>query len=283
MKEELEEKISVPESVNMTEPLKLYLKEIGNIPLLTAEEEVELGKRIAQGDEEAKHRLEEANLRLVVKVARHYVGRGLQFMDLIQEGNMGLMHAVEKFDYTRGNKFSTYAAWWIKEAILRAIDSQSREIRVPVHVAQNMNKVSRTATQMQQTLGREVAPEEIARELHMEVKDVERLLTYLKSPVSLETPVGEEEDSSLEDFIEDESKNSPEDAVASLIQKEEVQEFLEKLNEKEKKIIRLRYGLEDGQVHTLEEIGESLGITKERVRQLENRALEKMRGIADKK
>ena len=283
MKEELEEKISVPESVNMTEPLKLYLKEIGNIPLLTAEEEVEIGKRIAQGDEEAKHRLEEANLRLVVKVARHYVGRGLQFMDLIQEGNMGLMHAVEKFDYTRGNKFSTYAAWWIKEAILRAIDSQSREIRVPVHVAQNMNKVSRTATQMQQTLGREVAPEEIARELHMEVKDVERLLTYLKSPVSLETPVGEEEDSSLEDFIEDESKNSPEDAVASLIQKEEVQEFLEKLNEKEKKIIRLRYGLEDGQVHTLEEIGESLGITKERVRQLENRALEKMRGIADKK
>ncbi len=280
MSEEME--ISIPDSVDLTEPLKLYLKEIGRIPLLTAEEEVELGKRIAQGEEEAKHKMEEANLRLVVSVAKRYAGRGLQFMDLIQEGNIGLMRAVEKFDYTKGIRFATYAIWWIKEAMIRAIDSQSREIRVPVHVAQNMNKVSRTAREMQQKLGREIAPEEIARELNMRTEEVEKMQSYLTNPISLETPVGDEEDSNLEDFIEDQREQTPEDAVVSLVQKEEVRELLQKLNEKEQTVLRLRYGLEDGNVHTLEETGQKLGLTRERIRQIEVRALEKLRNEADK-
>ncbi len=268
------------DSVDMTEPLKIYLKEIGQIPLLTAAEELELGRRIAEGDVEAQRKMEEANLRLVVAVAKHYVGKGMQFMDLIQEGNIGLMRAVEKFDYTKGSKFSTYAVWWIKEAILRALDSQSREIRVPVRVAQNMNKISKTERKMQQTLGRDVAPEEIAKELHMTTEEVERMQSYIKNPVSLETPVGDEEDSSLEDFIEDTKEPTPEEAVAALVQKEEVQELLSTLSEKEQKILRLRYGLEDGNVHTLEETGQLLGVTRERIRQLESRALEKLRKSA---
>lgn len=264
----------------MTEPLKIYLKEIGRIPLLTAEEELELGRQIAEGDTEARRKMEEANLRLVVAVAKHYAGKGMQFMDLIQEGNIGLMRAVEKFDYTKGSKFSTYAVWWIKEAILRALDSQSREIRVPVRVAQNMNKISKTERKMEQTLGREVAAEEIAKELHMTTEEVERMQSYIKNPVSLETPVGDEEDSSLEDFIEDTQEPTPEEAVAALVQKEEVQEMLSTLTEKEQKILRLRYGLEDGNVHTLEETGQILGVTRERIRQLESRALEKLRKSA---
>lgn len=270
----------VPEDVDMTEPLKIYLKEIGQIPLLTAEEEVELGERIKAGDQEARQKMEEANLRLVVAIAKHYVGKGMAFMDLIQEGNMGLMHAVEKFDAGRGSKFSTYAVWWIKEAIMRALDSQSREIRVPVKVAQNMNKITKTERQMQQALGREVAAEEIAKELHMTTDEVERMQSYIKNPVSLETPVGEEEDGSLEDFIEDTQEQTPEDAVAALVQKEEVQELLATLSEKEQKVLRLRYGLEDGNVHTLEETGQVLGVTRERIRQLESRALEKLRKTA---
>lgn len=270
----------VPDSVDMTEPLKIYLKEIGRIPLLTAEEELELGRQIAEGDTEARRKMEEANLRLVVAVAKHYAGKGMQFMDLIQEGNIGLMRAVEKFDYTKGSKFSTYAVWWIKEAILRALDSQSREIRVPVRVAQNMNKISKTERKMEQTLGREVAAEEIAKELHMTTEEVERMQSYIKNPVSLETPVGDEEDSNLEDFIEDTQEPTPEEAVAALVQKEEVQEMLSTLTEKEQKILRLRYGLEDGNVHTLEETGQILGVTRERIRQLESRALEKLRKSA---
>ena len=270
----------VPDSVDMTEPLKIYLKEIGRIPLLTAEEELELGRQIAEGDTEARRKMEEANLRLVVAVAKHYAGKGMQFMDLIQEGNIGLMRAVEKFDYTKGNKFSTYAVWWIKEAILRALDSQSREIRVPVRVAQNMNKISKTERKMEQTLGREVAAEEIAKELHMTTEEVERMQSYIKNPVSLETPVGDEENSNLEDFIEDTQEPTPEEAVAALVQKEEVQEMLSTLTEKEQKILRLRYGLEDGNVHTLEETGQILGVTRERIRQLESRALEKLRKSA---
>ena len=270
----------VPDSVDMAEPVKIYLKEIGRIPLLTAEEELELGRQIAEGDTEARRKMEEANLRLVVAVAKHYAGKGMQFMDLIQEGNIGLMRAVEKFDYTKGSKFSTYAVWWIKEAILRALDSQSREIRVPVRVAQNMNKISKTERKMEQTLGREVAAEEIAKELHMTTEEVERMQSYIKNPVSLETPVGDEEDSSLEDFIEDTQEPTPEEAVAALVQKEEVQEMLSTLTEKEQKILRLRYGLEDGNVHTLEETGQILGVTRERIRQLESRALEKLRKSA---
>ena len=262
----------VPDSVDMTEPLKIYLKEIGRIPLLTAEEELELGRQIAEGDTEARRKMEEANLRLVVAVAKHYAGKGMQFMDLIQEGNIGLMRAVEKFDYTKGSKFSTYAVWWIKEAILRALDSQSREIRVPVRVAQNMNKISKTERKMEQTLGRE--------ELHMTTEEVERMQSYIKNPVSLETPVGDEENSNLEDFIEDTQDPTPEEAVAALVQKEEVQEMLSTLTEKEQKILRLRYGLEDGNVHTLEETGQILGVTRERIRQLESRALEKLRKSA---
>lgn len=270
----------VSDSVDMTEPLKIYLKEIGRIPLLTAEEELELGRQIAEGDTEARRKMEEANLRLVVAVAKHYAGKGMQFMDLIQEGNIGLMRAVEKFDYTKGSKFSTYAVWWIKEAILRALDSQSREIRVPVRVAQNMNKISKTERKMEQTLGREVAAEEIAKELHMTTEEVERMQSYIKNPVSLETPVGDEENSNLEDFIEDTQDPTPEEAVAALVQKEEVQEMLSTLTEKEQKILRLRYGLEDGNVHTLEETGQILGVTRERIRQLESRALEKLRKSA---
>lgn len=279
----LEYDISMPENVDVTEPMKIYLKEIGRIPLLSAGEEQSLGKRVAEGDKDAKRAMEEANLRLVVSIAKHFTGRGLQLMDLIQEGNIGLLRAVDKFDYTKGSRFSTYASWWIKEAIMRAIDEQSREIRVPVHVAENMRKVQKAARILKQELGREATSEEIAGRLgDKSAEDIDNIRVLLKSPVSLETPVGEEGDSSLEDFIEDEEEKSPEDAVVSLIQKEEVEELLKHLNEKEQKIIRLRFGLEDGEVHTLEEVGESMGVTRERIRQIEERSMRKLREAARK-
>lgn len=278
---ELEQALSIPENVEAAEPLKIYLKEIGQIPLLSAEEERALGKRIAEGDEEAKQKLEEANLRLVVSIAKHYTGRGLAFMDLVQEGNIGLMRAVEKFDCTRENRFSTYATWWIKEAIMRAIDEQSREIRVPVHVAENIKKVQKAAQTLKTELGREASASEIAERLgDKSAQEVESILAFVRNPVSLETPVGEDGDSNLEDFIEDEKEETPEDAVNSLIRKEEVEQLLEHLSEKERQVIRLRFGLADGKVHTLEEVGKELDVTRERIRQIEERAMQKMRTVA---
>ena len=273
----------VPDSVDMTEPLKIYLKEIGRIPLLTAEEELELGRQIAAGDTEARRKMEEANLRLVVAVAKHYAGKGMQFMDLIQEGNIGLMRAVEKYDFTKENRFSTYASWWIKEAIQRAIDQQSREIRVPVHVAEAMKKVQRISKELQQSLGREATPEEIAEKLgDKSTEDVKNILSYLQNPVSLETPVGEDGENNLGDMVEDKASPTPEEAMNLLVQKEEVSELLNALNDREKQVIRLRYGLEDGKTHTLEEIGEELKVTRERVRQIESRAMEKLRNKAER-
>ena len=262
-------------------PLQIYLNEIGQIPLLSEEEEKELGKRSASGDESARRRLSEGNLRLVVSLAKHYTGRGIPLMDLIQEGNMGLMRAAEKYDYTKENRFSTYAAWWIKEAMQRAIDQQSREIRVPVHVAENMKRVQKAAKELQQTLGRDATPGEIADKLGDKTEEeVNDIINYLQSPVSLETPVGDDGENSLGDMVEDKSEPTPEEAMNMIAQKEEVQELLEKLNEREKKVIRLRYGLEDGKAHTLEEIGAELGVTRERVRQIEARAIEKLRKSA---
>lgn len=279
----LENDISIPEHVEVTEPLKIYLQEIGQIPLLSAEEEQALGKLMAEGDMDAKQKMEEANLRLVVSIAKHYNGHGMQFMDLIQEGNIGLMRAVEKFDYTKGNRFSTYAVWWIKEAIKRAIDEQSREIRVPVHVAENMRKVQKTMQQLASELGREATSAEIAERMKGKTtEEIEAILTLLKNPVSLETPVGDAGDSSLEDFVQDEEEKTPEDAVNSLIRQEEVALLMEQLNEKEQKVIRMRFGLEDGKVHTLEEVGGLMKVTKERIRQIEESAMRKLREAAGK-
>lgn len=266
----------------MSGPLQIYLNEIGQIPLLSEEEERELGRRSASGDEEARHRLSEGNLRLVVSLAKHYTGRGIPLMDLIQEGNMGLMRAAEKYDHTKENRFSTYAAWWIREAMQRAIDQQSREIRVPVHVAENMKRVQKTAKELQQELGRDATPGEIAEKMgdktEEEVKDI---INYLQSPVSLETPVGDDGESSLGDMVEDRSEPTPEEAMNLIAEKEEVEELLGRLNERERSVIRLRYGLDGGKTHTLEEIGESLGVTRERVRQIEARAMEKLRRNAN--
>ncbi len=262
----------------VSQPLKIYLQEIGQIPLLTEEEEKELGKRLAGGDLSARERLEEGNLRLVVSLAKHYTGRGLPLLDLIQEGNMGLMHAAEKYDYTKENRFSTYASWWIKEAMQRAIDQQSREIRVPVHVAENMKKVQRAAKELQQELGRDASPEEIALRLgDRTAEEVQDILNYFQTPVSLETPIGEDGEDSLEDLVEDKTETTPEQAMNILVQREEVKELLEALNDREQEVIRLRYGLEDGKSHTLEEIGGILGVTRERARQIEARAMEKLR------
>ena len=262
----------------VSQPLKIYLQEIGQIPLLTEEEEKELGKRIAGGALTARARLEEGNLRLVVSLAKHYTGRGLPLLDLIQEGNMGLMHAAEKYDYTKENRFSTYASWWIKEAMQRAIDQQSREIRVPVHVAENMKKVQRAAKELQQELGRDASPEEIALRLgDRTAEEVQDILNYFQTPVSLETPIGEDGEDSLEDLVEDKTETTPEQAMNILVQREEVKELLEALNDREQEVIRLRYGLEDGKSHTLEEIGGILGVTRERARQIEARAMEKLR------
>lgn len=278
----MENEFNIQEGL-LTEPLKIYLNEIGQIPLLSEEEERELGRRSAQGDSSARQKLAEGNLRLVVSLAKHYTGRGVQMMDLIQEGNMGLMRAAEKYDYTMENRFSTYASWWIKEAMQRAIDQQSREIRVPVHVAENMKKVQKISKDLQQKLGRDPLPKEIAERMPGKTEeDVKNILSYLQSPVSLETPVGDEEENSLGDMVEDKTEATPEEAMNALVQKEEVSELLEALSERERQVIRLRYGLEDGKTHTLEEIGSILNVTRERVRQIEARALEKLRKNAKK-
>ena len=278
----MEKELDMAETV-MTEPLKIYLNEIGQIPLLSEEEERELGRRSAQGDESARRKLEEGNLRLVVSLAKRYTGRGVQLMDLIQEGNMGLMRAAEKYDSTKDNRFSTYASWWIKEAMQRAIDQQAREIRVPVHVAENMKRVQKISKELQQELGREPLPKEIAEKLgnktEEEVKDI---LSYLQNPVSLETPVGEDGENSLGDMVEDKREATPEEAMDVLVRKEEVSELLASLTERERQVIGLRYGLEDGRTHTLEEIGGILNVTRERVRQIEARAMEKLRENAKK-
>lgn len=279
----MEKELNIPEGTEVTEPLKIYLNEIGQIPLLDEAEERELGKRSSEGDQEARRKLEEGNLRLVVSLAKHYTGRGIPLMDLIQEGNIGLMRAVEKYDFTKENRFSTYASWWIKEAMQRAIDQQSREIRVPVHVAENMKKVQRIAKELQQTFGREATPEEIAEKLDgKDAAYVKEILSYLQNPVSLETPVGEDGENNLGDMVEDKTEATPEEAMNQLVQKEEVSELLESLTERERQVIRLRYGLEDGKPHTLEEIGNELDVTRERVRQIEARAMEKLRNKAEK-
>ena len=270
--------LSIPDGVSLDDPVRMYLKEIGKVPLLSPEEEIELAKRMELGDENARKRLAEANLRLVVSIAKRYVGRGMQFLDLIQEGNIGLMHAAEKYDYTKDNRFSTYASWWIKEAITRAIDQQSREIRVPVHVAENIKRVQKAAKELQQEFGREAEPGEIAKKLGDRTEEeVKNILSYIRNPVSLETPVGEDGEDSLGDFVEDRSETTPEDAMDVLVRKEEVQELLETLNDREKEVISLRFGLGKDRTYTLEEIGESLGITRERVRQIESKAMEKLR------
>lgn len=262
----------------VSEPLQIYLNEIGRIPLLSEEEERILGERSAGGDQEARRRLSESNLRLVVSLAKHYKGRGIPLMDLIQEGNIGLMHAAEKYDYTKENRFSTYASWWIREAMQRAIDQQSREIRVPVHVAENMKRVQKAAMELQQTLGRDATPGEIAEKLGDRTEDeVKDIINYLQSPVSLETPVGEDGESSLGDIVEDKTESTPEEAVNELVRQEEVKEMLSILGERERRILSLRYGLDGKKPRTLEEIGGKLGITRERVRQIEARALEKLR------
>ena len=261
-----------------SEALAIYLEEIGQIPLLDAEEEKRLGMESAAGDESARRRLAEGNLRLVVSLAKHYTGRGVALMDLIQEGNMGLMRAAEKYDYKKENRFSTYAAWWIREAMQRAIDQQSREIRVPVHVAENMKRVQKAAKELQQALGRDATPKEIAEKLGDRTEeDVTNILVYLQNPVSLETPVGDDGENSLGDMVEDRTESTPEEAIELLVRKEEVKEMLKALNEKEQWVISRRYGLEDGRPCTLEEIGEALGVTRERVRQIEKRAMEKLR------
>ena len=269
-------------TAEMTGPLQIYLNEIGQIPLLSEAEERELGEKSAAGDASARQKLAEGNLRLVVSLAKHYTGRGVPVMDLIQEGNMGLMHAAEKYDHTKENRFSTYAAWWIKEAMQRAIDQQSREIRVPVHVAENMKRVQKAARELQQSLGRDATPAEIAQKLgdktEAEVKDI---ISYLQSPVSLESPVGEDGEDSLGDLVEDRTETTPEEAMNILARQEEVQELLGSLTEREQQVIRLRYGLGEERPQTLEEIGSMLGVTRERVRQIEARAMEKLRRQAE--
>lgn len=283
MGRDTENKINYSQEAETSEPLKIYLQEIGQIPVLTEEEERELGRRSRQGDETARKRLAEGCLKLVVSLAKHYTGRGVALLDLIQEGNMGLMHAAEKYDYQKENRFSTYAAWWIKESMQRAIDQQSREIRVPVHVAENMKRVQKAARELQQTLGREAHPEEIARKLGDKSEDdVKNILACMQNPVSLETPVGETGEDSLGDLVEDKTQATPEEAMEQLVRREEVKELLESLSQRESQVIRMRYGLDGGKTHTLEEIGEQLGVTRERVRQIENRALEKLRTKAGK-
>lgn len=265
----------------MSEPLQIYLSEIGQIPLLSEEEERALGEKSSRGDTEARKKLSESNLRLVVSLAKHYTGRGIPLMDLIQEGNMGLMRAAEKYDYTKENRFSTYASWWIKEAMQRAIDQQSREIRVPVHVAENMKRVQKAARELQQKTGRDATPAEIAEKLGDKTEeDVKNIISYLQSPVSLESPVGDDGENSLGDLVEDRTEPTPEEAVNALVQQEEVKELLEKLGERERQVLCLRYGLGEEKPRTLEEIGEILGVTRERVRQIEARALEKLRKTA---
>ena len=269
--------LSVPEGVSIEDPVRMYLKEIGKVPLLSAEEEIELAKKMEQGDENAKKRLAEANLRLVVSIAKRYVGRGMVFLDLIQDGNLGLIKAVEKFDYRKGYKFSTYATWWIRQAITRAIADQARTIRIPVHMVETINKLIRVSRQLLQELGREPTPEEIAEEMDMPVDRVREILKISQEPVSLETPIGEEEDSHLGDFIQDDNVPVPADAAAFTLLKEQLVEVLGTLTEREQKVLRLRFGLDDGRARTLEEVGKEFNVTRERIRQIEAKALRKLR------
>lgn len=269
--------LTVPDGISIEDPVRMYLKEIGKVPLLSAEEEVELAKRMADGDEEAKKRLAEANLRLVVSIAKRYVGRGMLFLDLIQEGNLGLIKAVEKFDYHKGFKFSTYATWWIRQAITRAIADQARTIRIPVHMVETINKLIRVSRQLLQELGREPTPEEIAAELDMPVERVREILKISQEPVSLETPIGEEEDSHLGDFIQDDNVPVPAEAAAQTLLKEQLDEVLDTLTEREQKVLRLRFGMNDGRARTLEEVGKEFDVTRERIRQIEAKALRKLR------
>ena len=269
--------LSVPDGVSIDDPVRMYLKEIGKVPLLTAEEEIELAKKMEQGDQEAKKRLAEANLRLVVSIAKRYVGRGMLFLDLIQEGNLGLIKAVEKFDYRKGYKFSTYATWWIRQAITRAIADQARTIRIPVHMVETINKLIRVSRQLLQELGREPTPEEIAEEMDMPVERVREILKISQEPVSLETPIGEEEDSHLGDFIQDDNVPVPADAATFTLLKEQLDEVLSTLTEREQKVLRLRFGMNDGRARTLEEVGKEFDVTRERIRQIEAKALRKLR------
>ena len=265
------------EGIAIDDPVKVYLKEIGRVPLLSSDEETELAKRMAEGDTKAKNRLSEANLRLVVSIAKKYVGRGMQFLDLIQEGNLGLIKAVDKFDYNKGFKFSTYATWWIRQAITRAIAAQARTIRIPVHMVETINKLIRVSRQLLQELGREPLPEEIAKEMDTSVDRVREIMKIAQEPVSLETPIGEEEDSHLGDFIEDHDAPAPADAASFTLLREQLEEVLETLTIREKRVLELRFGLEDGRSRTLEEVGQHFGVTRERIRQIEAKALRKLR------
>ncbi|MCI2254511.1 RNA polymerase sigma factor RpoD [Domibacillus sp. 8LH] len=269
--------LSVPPGVKINDPVRMYLKEIGRVDLLSAQEEIELAHRIEEGDEEAKRRLAEANLRLVVSIAKRYVGRGMLFLDLIQEGNMGLIKAVEKFDYRKGFKFSTYATWWIRQAITRAIADQARTIRIPVHMVETINKLIRVQRQLLQDLGREPAPEEIAEEMDLTPEKVREILKIAQEPVSLETPIGEEDDSHLGDFIEDQEATSPSEHAAYELLKEQLEDVLDTLTDREENVLRLRFGLDDGRTRTLEEVGKVFGVTRERIRQIEAKALRKLR------
>ena len=269
--------LSVPEGVSIEDPVRMYLKEIGKVPLLSAEEEIELAKRMEEGDRDAKKKLSEANLRLVVSIAKRYVGRGMQFLDLIQEGNLGLIKAVDKFDYRKGYKFSTYATWWIRQAITRAIADQARTIRIPVHMVETINKLIRVQRQMLQELGREPSTEEIAEEMGLPVERVREIQNISQEPVSLETPIGEEEDSHLGDFIKDDNVPVPAEAAAAAILKEQLMDVLDTLTERERKVIRLRFGLDDGRARTLEEVGREFQVTRERIRRIEAKALRKLR------
>lgn len=269
--------LSIPKGVSIDDPVRMYLKEIGKIPLLSAEEEVDLAERMGYGDELAKKKLVEANLRLVVSIAKRYVGRGMLFLDLIQEGNLGLIKAVEKFDYKKGFKFSTYATWWIRQAITRAIADQARTIRIPVHMVETINKLIRVNRQLLQNLGRDPKPEELAKEMDMTEEKIREIMKIAQEPVSLETPIGEEEDSHLGDFIPDEDALAPSEAAAYSLLKEQLEDVLCTLNEREQKVLKLRFGLEDGRARTLEEVGKEFDVTRERIRQIEAKALRKLR------
>ncbi len=271
------EQVLTQDGITMDDPVKLYLKEIGRVPLLTNEEEQALARKMADGDEEAKMKLSEANLRLVVSIAKRYVGRGMQFLDLIQEGNMGLIKAVEKFDFSKGYKFSTYATWWIRQAITRAIADQARTIRIPVHMVETINKVMRVERQMLQELGRQPLPEETAKEMGISVEKVKEVLKIAQEPIPLETPIGEEDDSHLGDFIPDEDITAPADAASQVMLKEELEEVLKTLTDREAKVLKMRFGLEDGRMRTLEEVGRDFNVTRERIRQIEAKALRKLR------
>jgi len=277
MSQEDVEDLSVPEGVNIDDHVKMYLKEIGKVPLLEPSEEIELAKRMADGDQAAKKRLAEANLRLVVSIAKRYVGRGMLFLDLIQEGNLGLIKAVEKFNYTKGYKFSTYATWWIRQAITRAIADQARTIRIPVHMVETINKLIRVSRQLLQELGREPTPEEISKELNMSPEKVREIMKIAQEPVSLETPIGEEEDSHLGDFIPDDDAPAPSESASYVLLKEQLLEVLSTLTPREEKVLKLRFGLEDGRARTLEEVGKRFDVTRERIRQIEAKALRKLR------